>query len=316
MELKTPPGIVKLVFARSMTTGRSRTMPGTTKNCHKKRHSPTPPGKGRRSGALATRPNIERTNVNFTIPGGVFKFHPGLRFYVFSVVHVCSSLYPCYVCVCLCLCVCPCVCLCVCSCVCVRVRLSVSVVDCPCVCPCVCVRVRVCVSVCVSVCMCPCPCLPVGVCRCVCRYVCQCVCLYVCLGVCVSVWVSVRESLRVSVCVSTCLCLSVCVCVSVCVCLCVDRRLSVSVGAFGRGTEVCFKTRPAMESKNATRDRKVGVRPLNDHGTVEDDAGGHHQNLDLKNATRLFRRGKREANKQTTRAPNQSSPGGMRGALQ
>ena len=39
------------------------------------------------------------------------------------------------------------------------------------------------------------------------------------------------------------------------------------------------KSQPGMELKNATRDRKVGIRPFNDHGPVEDDAGGHHQKL-------------------------------------
>ena len=229
MEIKTPPGIVKLVFARSMTTraGRGQCGGPPPKIVIRKRHSLTPPGKVRRSGALATRPNTEWTNAKFTIPGGVFLFHPGLRFYEFSVVHVSFSLYRCSVCLCVCLCVCPCACLCV----------WVSVSTCRCLSMSARVSVRVCVPACV--CLCVSVCLSVSACRCL--SLCLSVCLAMCLSVrlCVCLGVSPCVSPGVCPCVSLCVCVCVrvsvfvCVYVSVCLCLRVDRCLSVSVGAFG-----------------------------------------------------------------------------------
>ena len=93
--------------------------------------------------------------------------------------------------------------------VCVSVIVSVCAL---CVCVCVCVLcVFVCVCVCVlCVCVC-CVCVLCVCCVCVC---CVCICVCVCACVCVCVCV-------VCVCVCVCLCVCVCVCVSVCVCVCV-----------------------------------------------------------------------------------------------
>ena len=62
------------------------------------------------------------------------------------------------------------------------------------------------------------------------------------------------------------------------VCLFVCGCLYLSV----RPTYVCFKKRPAMEFKIATRDRNVGIRPFNDRRKVEDAAEDHRPKTGIK----------------------------------